>query len=34
MLIYPSARLWVLAPIWAAVYLLNVAVRSELVRGS
>lgn len=33
MLIYPPARSQALARIWMAVYLLNVAVRSELARG-
>ena len=33
MLIYPPARSQAVARIWMIVYLLNVAVRSELARG-
>ncbi len=33
MLIYPPAHSQALARIWMVVYLLNVAVRSELTRG-
>ena len=33
MLIYPAAHSQALARIWIVVYLLNIAVKSELARG-